>query len=120
MKDCRPDPGRPLLSRQSVNIGEKSPHDIHASFARQRRTGPDRHDPWHGDGHSQGFHTRTGARPSQPCRLCRPVSGWALLDIASFIDKHNNDPKPFRWTKSADDILKSIERFCLYNAPAAV
>ena len=41
-------------------------------------------------------------------------------DIASFIDKHNNDPKPFRWTKSADDILKSIERFCLYNAPAAV
>src|SRR5947209_14279992 len=29
-------------------------------------------------------------------------------DIASFIDKHNNDPKPFRWTKSADDILKSI------------
>jgi transposase len=39
-------------------------------------------------------------------------------DIASFIDKHNNDPKPFKWTKSADDILKSIERFCLYNAPA--
>jgi transposase len=41
-------------------------------------------------------------------------------DIASFIDKHNNGPKPFRWTKSADDILKSIERFCLYNAPATV
>src|SRR3984893_14020951 len=39
-------------------------------------------------------------------------------DIASFIDKHNNDPKPFQWTKSADDILKSIERFFLYNAPA--
>jgi transposase len=41
-------------------------------------------------------------------------------DIASFIDKHNTDPKPLKWTKSADDILKSIERFCLYNAPAAV
>jgi transposase len=41
-------------------------------------------------------------------------------DITSFIDKHNHDPKPFKWTKSADDILKSIERFCLYNAPAAV
>src|ERR1700758_4314639 len=39
-------------------------------------------------------------------------------DIASFIDRHNADPKPFRWTKSADDILASIERFCRYNAPA--
>jgi transposase len=38
-------------------------------------------------------------------------------DIASFIDRHNADPKPFRWTKSADDILASIERFCRYNAP---
>jgi transposase len=38
-------------------------------------------------------------------------------DIASFIERHNRDPKPFTWTKSADDILKSIERFCLYNAP---
>jgi transposase len=39
-------------------------------------------------------------------------------DIASFIDQHNADPKPFRWTKSADDILASIERFCAYNATA--
>jgi transposase len=39
-------------------------------------------------------------------------------DIASFISKHNADPKPFRWTKSADDILASIERFCRYNTPA--
>lgn len=39
-------------------------------------------------------------------------------DIASFIERHNADPKPFRWTKSADDILASIERFCRYNAPA--
>jgi len=36
-------------------------------------------------------------------------------DIASFIDRHNAEPKPFRWTKSADDILASIERFCVYN-----
>lgn len=41
----------------------------------------------------------------------------ALHDtITSFIDRHNADPKPFRWTKSADDILASIERFCVYNA----
>lgn len=37
-------------------------------------------------------------------------------DIAFFIERHNRDPKPFRWTKSPDDILQSIERFCLYNA----
>ena len=39
-------------------------------------------------------------------------------DIASFINLHNADPKPFRWTKSANDILASIERFCVYNAEA--
>jgi transposase len=39
-------------------------------------------------------------------------------DITSFIERHNADPRPFRWTKSADDILSSIERFCAYNSPA--
>jgi transposase len=39
-------------------------------------------------------------------------------DIEAFIEQHNAEPKPFRWTKSADDILASIERFCLYNSPA--
>jgi len=33
--------------------------------------------------------------------------------IRAFIDAHNDDPKPFRWTKSADDILAAIQRFCL-------
>jgi transposase/transposase-like protein len=32
--------------------------------------------------------------------------------IQTYIDTHNADPKPFRWTKSADDILASIARFC--------
>jgi hypothetical protein len=32
--------------------------------------------------------------------------------IHDFIDHHNNSPKPFAWTKNADDILASIERFC--------
>src|SRR5215813_7228356 len=41
-------------------------------------------------------------------------------DIAAFIRQHNARPKPFRWTKSADDILASVERFCQYNAPAKV
>src|SRR5215207_1778937 len=35
-------------------------------------------------------------------------------DIAAFIAAHNAEPKPFRWTKSVDDILASIERFCRY------
>ena len=34
-------------------------------------------------------------------------------DIRAFIDTHNQDPKPFRWTKSADDILAAVKRFCL-------
>lgn len=33
-------------------------------------------------------------------------------DIRAFIDAHNDDPKPYRWTKTADDILASVKRFC--------
>jgi transposase len=33
--------------------------------------------------------------------------------IRAYIETHNADPKPFRWTKSADDILASIRRFCV-------
>ena len=33
--------------------------------------------------------------------------------IRAFIDKHNDDPKPFKWTKSADDILAAVKRYCL-------
>jgi transposase len=32
--------------------------------------------------------------------------------ITAFIASHNQDPKPFRWTKSADGIFQSIARFC--------
>jgi transposase len=32
--------------------------------------------------------------------------------INAYIKTRNADPKPFRWTKSADDILASVERFC--------
>ncbi len=34
-------------------------------------------------------------------------------DIMAFIDAHNDDPKPYRWVKSADEILASVKRFCL-------
>jgi hypothetical protein len=37
-----------------------------------------------------------------------------LVDaIKRYIDTANADPKPFRWTRSADDILASITRICL-------
>jgi transposase len=35
--------------------------------------------------------------------------------IETFIGQHNASPKPFRWIKSADDILASIARFCSFN-----
>ena len=32
-------------------------------------------------------------------------------DIRSFIERHNENPKPYRWTMSADEILASAKRF---------
>ena len=34
-------------------------------------------------------------------------------DIMAFIHAHNDDPKPYKWVKSADQILASVKRFCL-------
>jgi len=39
--------------------------------------------------------------------------------IQDYIDRVNEDPKPFRWTKSADQILASIKRFCLQTIQTA-
>ena len=36
----------------------------------------------------------------------------AILD---YIDTVNSNPQPFRWVKSADDILASIRRFCQHT-----
>jgi transposase len=33
-------------------------------------------------------------------------------DIRTFIDLHNKVPRPFKWTKSADQILATVKRFC--------
>jgi transposase len=35
-----------------------------------------------------------------------------IAAIKAFIEHQNGNPKPLRWTKSADDILASIARFC--------
>ena len=36
----------------------------------------------------------------------------ANATIAAFIAAHNEKPKPYKWVKSADDILASVKRFC--------
>jgi transposase len=33
--------------------------------------------------------------------------------IREYLDNHNQDPKPFRWTKSADQIIESVHRQCV-------
>ena len=39
--------------------------------------------------------------------------------IRHYIDTVNADPRPFRWTKSAVDILDTIKRFCLCTLDTA-
>jgi len=34
-------------------------------------------------------------------------------DIMKFVGHHNENPKPYKWVKSADEILASVKRFCL-------
>ena len=38
--------------------------------------------------------------------------------IREFLDAHNEDPKPFVWTKTADQILESVARFCARTSEA--
>jgi hypothetical protein len=62
----------------------------------------------------------SASSPSSPsARLVRMYRSVVALhaDIMSFTEAHKADPKPSRWTKSADAILASIERFCAYNQP---
>ncbi|PYD58604.1 hypothetical protein CFR73_14530 [Novacetimonas maltaceti] len=45
--------------------------------------------------------------------ICSLRSTTALeADITTFIDAHNENPRPYRWVKSADQILASVKRFC--------
>jgi transposase len=32
--------------------------------------------------------------------------------VLAYLERHNAEPRPFRWTKSADEILASVARFC--------
>lgn len=39
--------------------------------------------------------------------------------VREYIDANNDSPNPFVWTKSADDILESLKRFCLRTSDSA-
>ncbi len=54
-------------------------------------------------------------------RGVQPSTAELERAIAEYIDTVNEDPKPFRRHKTADDILASIKRFCLrtLETPAA-
>jgi transposase len=43
--------------------------------------------------------------------LHRSVDGLEAAVLAH-VERHNAEPKPFRWSKSADQILASVGRFC--------
>ena len=34
------------------------------------------------------------------------------ITIRHYLEIHNANPRPFAWSKSADEILASVERFC--------
>jgi hypothetical protein len=36
--------------------------------------------------------------------------------LLGYTARTNDNAKPFRWTKSADEILPSVKRFCLHTS----
>jgi len=56
-----------------------------------------------------------GSHAAARATRARPPFALKRLEqaIRDYLDTYNADPKPFAWSKSADDILASIERFCL-------
>ena len=60
---------------------------------------------------------RAADRACLETRVFRSVAEFEKA-IKAYIEATNADPKPFRWTKTADDILASIQRFCLRTLAA--
>jgi hypothetical protein len=46
------------------------------------------------------------------------LSAGATVARPDYLDAHNDEPKPFRWTKTADEILASIARFATRTSTA--
>jgi hypothetical protein len=59
--------------------------------------------------HSDDLSPVRNKRHHQEASLAHPQDS---IPRRRTISRQNENPKPLRWTKSADDILASIERFC--------
>ena len=59
------------------------------------------------------------ATEKQIRRGVHPSTAELERAIAEYIDTVNEDPKPFHWHKTADEILASIKRFCLRTLETA-
>ena len=35
-----------------------------------------------------------------------------IASIQEYLDAHNEDPRPYVWTKTADQILESVANYC--------
>jgi hypothetical protein len=57
--------------------------------------------------------TKAQRRNARPVRFRHSQSlARRRQRFTAYIDAHNAEPKPFRWTKTADDILAAVQRFC--------
>jgi hypothetical protein len=56
---------------------------------------------------------------SQPSTSPAAAEGPEEIESNDYIKTVNADPWPFKWTKSADDILAAIKRFCLATLKTA-
>jgi hypothetical protein len=63
--------------------------------------------------------SRNSALPSKrlkrvPLPTVRRHRSTRQLEIAlrSYVEIHNEDPRPFVWSKTADEILENVARFC--------
>ena len=66
-----------------------------------------------GDNRLAAARLMTVAAPSRLSPATRgSQNSYTACGDTIYIEACNREPRPFRWTKSADDILASIERFC--------
>jgi hypothetical protein len=61
---------------------------------------------------SGGTLVRRTHQQTHPTWVFRSVKELEAV-IREYIDVHNEDPKPFVWTRTADQILDSIARYAL-------
>jgi hypothetical protein len=78
----------------------------------------------HTDQRFQGVPSSPGSAPFPPATTARLLTEKLLKrgvhtsvqtlerDLRAWAASWNADPKPFTWTKTAEEILESLQRFC--------